>query len=331
MFWWAILNPFSIIKDSKANRNPWVSFVNELRITEQTRLVWPNFMWTTLDTNFWASSLANWWSNTQTPWQVICATNVTANWASWFDSIRSARFMFACPNYFRWVFSFWDTWVANNKKRFWAFNKTSWDWFFFQLNWTIFSIWYQKATSEVLVNSWSFNFWWSTNTGTWTVDTNIHVFEIFYFAMRVEFYIDWVLIHTLIPTTTILVWVLTLPIHISNINSWWSTTNTSLTCYNASIVRLWKEHHSPITKNLTWAATTICKYWSWHIDNLFINSNVVWTITIYDNTAASWTIIATISTQAQYVVWSALEGINFQTWLTIVTSNGWHDITLSYE
>lgn len=321
------------IKDWKTNRYSQISFVNELRTAEQTRLVWPNFMGTTFDTNFWTSLAANNGTNTQTNWQIICATGTTANWTAGFNSVRSGRFMFSCPNYWRGALQFGDTWTTNNKRRFGAFNSTTGDGYFFQLNWTTFSIGYQKATSETLVNSWAFNLWipWITGTWTWTVDTNIHFYEIFFFVARVEFYIDWILIHTLVPTTTTLSALLTLPCHVSNTNSWWSTTNVNLTCYNMSIVRLWKEHHSTITRNIVWNSTNVLKYWAWHIDNLFINSAVTWTITVYDNTAASWTLIATITTPNNSAIWSALTSINFQTWLTIVTSVAGHDVTVSYE
>jgi hypothetical protein len=313
------------IVDSVTTRGAYVSFLNALKTESTTRLVGPNFMGSTFDTNFWTSIAVNGGTNTVANGMVLLQTNTTANGTAGFNSVRLGRFMFACPNIFRGIFRLVSAGVTDNKRKWGVWNGT--DGFYFQINNSTFSIGYQRSgASETLVNNGAFN-----NTSTVTIDTNVHAYEIHYFVMKVEFYIDAVLIHTLIPTTQTLTATMSLPIYIANINSNNSITNVGLECWNASILRIGNEHHSNIVKNIVGASTTVLKYGAGHIDKLFINSSVNGTITIYDNTAASGTTIATITTPANSVIGTALDQINFYIGLTIVTSNGGHNVTIDYE
>lgn len=80
--------------------------------------------------------------------------------------------------------------------------------------------------------------------------------------------------------------------------------------------------------NLTSAATTIVKSGSGILEKIIINTGVAsTTVTVYDNTAASGTKIATAATTTQGVL---TYGCRFGTGLTVVTS-GAADITLVYR
>lgn len=314
------------IVDFATNRSAYITYLNALKTEHTTRLAGVNFMGTTFDTNFWTSTAANSGTNTQANGMVLMATNTTANGTAGFNSVRKGRFMFACPNIYRRAGRFLDTGTANNKRKFGAYDGT--DGFYFQLNGTTFSIGYQRSgAAETLVNSGNFN----GQVNSWTVDTNVHAFEIIYFVMKAQFYIDGVLIHTLTPTTASLVANLTLPIHESNVNSAGSTSNVQMECWNVSILRIGEYHHSTHTKNVAGAATTVLKYGAGHIDKLFINSSIAGTITVYDNTTNSSPVIATITTPNNAVIGTSLDSINFVTGLTIVTSAAGHDITIVYE
>lgn len=323
----------TILKDVATNRGVTVSFLNALKVEQTTRLVGPNFMGSTFDTNFWTSNAANGGTNTVANNMCLLQTLTTANGAAGFDSVRTGRFMFACPNIFRAAIRLLDTGTTNNKRKWGAFDSVSGDGFYFQISGTTFSIGYQRsAAAETLVNNGSFNGDGTKSSLSITVDTNIHAYEILYFVMRVEFYIDGVLIHTLTPTTATLTGKLTLPIHVSNVNSGGSTTNVQMECWNTSIIRIGKEEHSTIAKNINGITTgTVLKYGAGHIDNLIIGSTVAGTVTVYDNTAASGTVLATITTINNIPMGSILQQCNFYTGLTIVTSAAGHNVTVIYE
>ncbi len=80
--------------------------------------------------------------------------------------------------------------------------------------------------------------------------------------------------------------------------------------------------------NITTATTTTVKSGSGLLHTLSINSTAAGTITIYDNTAASGTKIATI--KASVVEQTYIYDIAFTTGLTIVTGAA-SDITVSYR
>lgn len=80
--------------------------------------------------------------------------------------------------------------------------------------------------------------------------------------------------------------------------------------------------------NLASAATTTVKSGSGILEKIVVNTGVAsTTVTVYDNTAASGTKIATASTTAQGVL---IYGCRFGTGLTVVTS-GAADITIVYR
>lgn len=80
-------------------------------------------------------------------------------------------------------------------------------------------------------------------------------------------------------------------------------------------------------RNIATAATTVVKSGSGHLESITVNTTAAGTITIYDNTAASGTIIgimqASIGTNTYYY------SIQFGIGLTIVTAAA-SDITVAY-
>lgn len=82
-------------------------------------------------------------------------------------------------------------------------------------------------------------------------------------------------------------------------------------------------------RNITSAATTTVKSGTGILHCITINTTAAATITVYDNTAASGTKIATIA--ASPVIGSTfIYDVSFTTGLTIVTA-GSSDITVSYN
>lgn len=88
-------------------------------------------------------------------------------------------------------------------------------------------------------------------------------------------------------------------------------------------------------QNISSTATTVVKSGAGTLHTITINKPVASSvITIYDNTAASGTLIATITLPAtllQEGPYSAIYDVSFSTGLTIVTATGASDITASYR
>src|SRR3990167_5339120 len=88
-------------------------------------------------------------------------------------------------------------------------------------------------------------------------------------------------------------------------------------------------------KNLTGAATTTVKAAAGYLHCITFNRTIASaTVTIYDNTAASGTLIATITLPATLLNDApqvALYNVNFKTGLTIVTTGTNLDLTVSYQ
>lgn len=82
-------------------------------------------------------------------------------------------------------------------------------------------------------------------------------------------------------------------------------------------------------KNITTATTTVVKAEAGFLHSITINTTTASTITVYDNTSAAGTKIATIA--ASPVIGSTfIYDVSFTTGLTIVTA-GASDITVSYK
>lgn len=82
-------------------------------------------------------------------------------------------------------------------------------------------------------------------------------------------------------------------------------------------------------KNITTATTTVVKSGTGVLHSITVNTTTAFAITVYDNTAASGTKIATIA--ASPAIGSTfLYDVSFNTGLTIVTA-GASDITVSYS
>lgn len=81
--------------------------------------------------------------------------------------------------------------------------------------------------------------------------------------------------------------------------------------------------------NIASATTTVVRAGAGTLRNLVINTSVASTITIYDNTSAAGTKIATIAASAPIGA-NFMYDVAFNTGLTIVTA-GASDITVTYE
>jgi len=313
--------------DSELRKRVAISPSGVLRADKTVALISASFIGTTLDVNYWTSTVANAGTNTLGSGQAVLRTNTTADGSAALESKHTARFIGPTINYFHGVVRLSTAGTTNNVRRWGVFNADNG--FFFQLSASTFSVISRRATVDTTVSSGSFN---GTST-TFTMDTNAHVYEIFYNDMYVWFFIDNVLYHTVTGSTATLAASLNLKITMSNTNSGGSISDVQMEARSVSVARIGEvEHKSQYVRIAAGLATTIVKYGPGTIKRININTHGAGanTLTVYDNIAASGTVIALIDTVAagEEKEYNA----EFFTGLTVVSATGTGaDLTIEYE
>lgn len=313
-----------------------VDFVGKIKVVQPFRTAGSTFSGTTIDANFWTSAVANNGTNTQVSSLMTMASSVTASGRAGLRTARSGRFIFFNPMVCRMAVRIPDTTIADNTRRWGAFTDSSGapqDGFYFELSATgVLSVNGVRATTATIgVASGSFN----GSVASYTVDTNVHAYEIHYFVMKVEFYIDGVLIHTATPTTANLSSTYSLPINFVTINGATGGESGVIEIFSANTVRLGLESTQPRSYFATAkTAETVLKRGAGDLHSLEV-SNVTnnAAITIYDNTAASGTVIwasGAMGTQTQPFNID-LHQVAFETGLTLVIATAACNLLVIYE
>jgi len=305
--------------------------MGEMRVVEPVKLVGATFIGTTLDPNFWLTTgTANGGTVAQASGQVTLATNTTANGAAELSSVRRGRYVAGSSMRYRAVVQT-DSGLANNKRRWgvgdWVALPTLVDGAFFQLDGTTFSIVTLKGGTPTTVSSGSFNGLYGSS---YTLDTNVHTYEIYWTNSKVYFVIDGSMLHTVNASATTWTNTVTFYLGADNINSSNLNVNKNLYIRVMSIARLGTLQSAPIYKHITTAATTICKYGAGTLHSIIINTPANQTLTIYDNITNSGTIIGVISLGNNTVPMELHYDLDFYTGLTIVNS-GTIDASIIYE
>lgn len=306
-----------------------------LAVDQVLRLVGPQFIGSTIDANFWTLANNGAASGAALAASLVTLTSGTGNSGSGtLFSVPHARFLFVNPNQFRMASRITDTTVADCTRRWGALDVTAgMPWtlnsgFYFSLDGAgALSVNHKVAGSgAVSVASGSFN----GDVATFTMDTNIHAYEILYYVMGAWFIIDGVLIHKFTPTTLMLTNDNNLHVAAESVNSGSGTTSGVMEILSSSILRLGRETTLPICINLTTNSTTVLKRSPGNLHRITVNNfGAANTITVYDNTAASGTLMATIGSSNEGTFEYNCE---FQVGLTIVQSGGTaSDITVVYD
>jgi hypothetical protein len=175
---------------------------------------------------------------------------------------------------------------------------------------------------------------WNNNKSTPTL-TNINTYEIYITNAKVYFIIGGVLKHTASFATSTWTSTVNLPVRLDNTNSGGVDVNYALYCRAATIYRLGELMTQPISKYQSGTtAGLVLKYGAGNLHALVIsgvvNNSVV---TLYDNTAASGTIIwASGSMGAQTTPFSLdFHLLPFSTGLTLVIATANCNATVIYE
>lgn len=300
--------------------------MDELRAISPVRLVGSTFIGTTIDTNFWTVTIAASGGTIATAAQangeIVLSSKTDATGSVILQTNRKARYTGGSSNRYRAQIQFSDTGKTDNTKRWGIFDGT--DGAYFKLEGTTLSVCTMKGGSEAAVASGS----WNGSTSTPTL-TNINSYEIYITNSKVYFIIGGVLKHTVSATSATWSATTTLPARADNINSG-NTTDTTMSIRVMTIYRLGQLETLPTYKNITSGATTVCKYGPGNLHRIVVNNPAAQAITVYDNTAGSGTLIATITPQANSSPFYLEYRVPFATGLTIVTA-GTINITVVYE
>ena len=309
--------------------------IGSLAVDIVHRLVGPEFIGDTIDTNFWTLAENGTGGDASLSGSLITLTSGTSNSGSGsLESVHHARFLFVNPNEFRMASRITNITIAECTRRWGALDITAGtpltlnSGFYFSLDGTgALSVNHKVAGSGVVsVASGSFN----GDVSLYTMDTNVHAYEILYYVMGAWFFIDGVFIHKFTPTTLMLVNDNNLHATAESVNSASGTTSGVMEVLSTSILRLGALATQPVCVNLAANATTVLKRSPGKLHRIVVNkfgANSV--ITVYDNTAASGTLIATIGSQNEG---SFEYGCEFQIGLTIVIGGGTaSDITVVYD
>ena len=311
------------IKGSQA----FVDDFHSLQVNESVKLIGKAFNGTTKDTNFWTESVTGTGSVTQTGGFATLATGATANSTVQYQSNRKAAFVPAQSNVFRTVMKLGDTGTANNIRNWGQFDAN--DGVFFQLNGTTLNIVTRAATSDTAVAKASWN---GPAAAAFTLDTNIHSYEIRWSFVKYSFYIDEQLVHTksVLGSSALGSQNIEVPVTFQNNNAGGSTSNINMALALGMVFRLGNLETNPTYAHISTATTTICKYGAGFLHNIIVNNPTNNNVTICDNISAVAPIIAIINPGASSVPVTLQYDCPFSTGLTIVTA-GTPDLTIVYE
>lgn len=314
-----------------------------LKMVESVQLIGAVFDSTVVDPNIWTTTPVSGGSANVVNSDLTLATNTNANAGETLQSIRFGRYVPDHTNYFYATAVFPPVSTISPgtcQRRLGAFLST--DGFYFELDSytsmhgahpqvNALSIGYRKASVDTLVANGSFNGDYGL---TYVLDNAVHIFEIFWTTKATYFFIDNVLLHTVFGQTTSLVGVYHLPIRAEIANAGGNNANNTLVLRGLSINRLGQLVNDTIVNHIAGVATTVLKYGAGRLHRIVNNRGTVATgsVTVYDNTAGSGTVLAVIDTSQSGANPGTLEyQVNFYTGLTIVTVGGNTDLTVVYE
>lgn len=312
--------------DSQTNLSPRVYPLLGLKTVEMRREGGVLFSGTTLDTFKHTLSGSAGGTGSVANGVIALSTGTSANGSVDLQTNHPFRYTAGRTMSGTVVAMFPDTGSSNNIRRFGFY--TGSDGFYYQLSGSTFSIGSRKAGVDTLVNNGSFN----GNIGsTYPLNTNLNKFEIYFSSHNTYWLVNDNMLHKIEYPSSSLTSTLTLPFQSENNNIAGNTTN------NIVYLRLWgvesagngdvsNEYYN---LNNT-AETRTLKVGPGRLQRVSINNNGAGgnTLTLYDNTAGSGTILAsidiTVAGQWQY-------DINFYTGLTYVATGTTANITISWE
>jgi len=315
-----------------------LSPMGALKVAIPTRLAGQTIAGAVVDPAFWGSTIVGTGAVTQNYGVMTLTTAATANSSMLVTSQRIARYTGAVPNYFRSNLSLpaVTTGTAGfvNKRRWGAFDAANG--YFFEATQTnpasapTLSVVCRKTDGSGLVDTpvTSFN---GDYGATFTLDVNVHSYEIWWTNKNAYFWVDDALLHTVTTTTTPAVATPHLKIGLQTINSGDCTGVNTLVVRSATINRLGVSNTEPLWAYISGdAAQYNLKYGPGKLHKMIFNNTTGTSITFYDAAAGTTNPIALITT-ATASIGSWDFNINFYNGLTAVTVANNLNATVIYE
>lgn len=259
-----------------------INQMGELRVAEHVRLVGAYFGGDTVDGNFWLTTPAAGGTATQTLGAITLNTGVGPAGGVLVQSARVSRYVSGAPNYLRAVVRVPALAGAGAcVKRWGAFDVN--DGFLFSTDGTTLSLTCRKATSDAnTVSSGSFN---GNNGLSYQLDSNAHLYEIYYENRSAYFYIDGSYIHKFSAPSATLVATMHLRIGFEVQNAALVTDLNTLVVRVASINRMGPALSRPAWRYQAGAlAATVLKFGPGTLHRVAINKSTGTSITLYDST-----------------------------------------------
>ena len=312
--------------------------MRDLKTITPIRLI-GNVFGSAIDTNFWTATNTGTSSASGVANSLATMTSGTStNGYGQLQTVRLIRYQFGHPLQFRGLYRVPVLAVSQNTRRWGPFSvstTTPTNGVYFEIDPAgVLSVNTVSNGSVNKITSGAFN----GDVSEYIMDTNVHAYEIIYYTAAAYFLIDNILIHTVIPTTSVLYKNLDVPITVTSINSGTGTASGSIECWNATVFKLGNLITAPTYKFQAGLTTAnLLKAGSGALHSVAISSATSGAVvTLYDNTTATvpviWSSTITFGNQGGNGIYTIdFGGISFYTGLTLSITTQAASVFVKYE
>jgi len=303
--------------------------MDQMQVAETYRLSGGSFSDSIVETNFFTSVTASSGSVTISQGEVNLAV-IGASSSAQVDTKSVGRYVSTNANFFRGTNRLNNLTATNNSRKWGVRDLAKQNGFYFVFKDGVFGIASLLAGSETPVWSGSFN----GDETTHVPDLNYHLYRIYFTTTKVWFYCDDKLIHYLVATTAPITSNRNFVVFGSNINTASATGTCNIYSTAMSLSRLGASFTQSKFLNLTTAGTYVLKGSPSRLHKVVVNQRTATTLTLYDYTSASGTLIGTMDLSGGAVQGNAVGAyvydVDTNIGLTAVLS-GTSDVTVIYE
>ena len=301
------------IEDGQTAKRVGVDALSQLKVVKSVNLVGTSFSGTTKDPNFWTEVVTGSGVVSQDG-EVILTTGITADSTAQYNSVRRARKVPGTVNQFRTVYRLQTPATGDCIRRIGAYDNLNGA--FFQIDGNTVGVGARKAGVDSIITS-DFNGNYGTTYPTPVQTAKRLVIDLTEYSF--SFFINDILLHTIVASGASLCSTLDLPVRMEIINYGGNTIDNGFEVRFAGIQRLGEIETAGASKYLGANGTYVLKYGAGILQKITVTDNAG-TIVAYDNTAASGTVLASID--ALKTNGTLDLGASFYNGLTIVVAGG---------